>query len=219
MDGQYFFFVQLSLIPITFIIGRQLKGLLSNILQNDNKTKAHISHVYFPGSQNLVGFNVILLRVRIQLFSHVQLFATPWIVCSLQGSSVHRISQARILEWVAISSSRGSLHRDRICISCIIGRSFTTQPLGKPTAQSYDNLILSNDSSLQALGSGAMTGYYNSWVSFSYILNYKDMPSPTICVSIGSFIDHYKEALDEFRNRKIGCIYSNIQNDNKTSAK
>ena len=27
--------------------------------------------------------------------------------CSLPGSSVHGISQARILEWVAISSSRG----------------------------------------------------------------------------------------------------------------
>ena len=28
--------------------------------------------------------------------------------CSPPGSSVHRILQARILEWVAISSSRGS---------------------------------------------------------------------------------------------------------------
>ena len=28
--------------------------------------------------------------------------------CSLSGSSVHGILQARILEWVAISSSRGS---------------------------------------------------------------------------------------------------------------
>ena len=28
--------------------------------------------------------------------------------CSLPGSSVHEISQARILEWVAISSSKGS---------------------------------------------------------------------------------------------------------------
>ena len=27
--------------------------------------------------------------------------------CNLPGSSVHRILQARILEWVAISSSRG----------------------------------------------------------------------------------------------------------------
>ena len=28
--------------------------------------------------------------------------------CSLPGSSVHEISQARILEWIAISFSRGS---------------------------------------------------------------------------------------------------------------
>ena len=28
--------------------------------------------------------------------------------CSLLGSSVHRILQARILEWIAMSSSRGS---------------------------------------------------------------------------------------------------------------
>ena len=40
--------------------------------------------------------------------------------CSLPGSSLHGISQARILEWVAISSSRGSpWHRDRTHISCI----------------------------------------------------------------------------------------------------
>ena len=31
--------------------------------------------------------------------------ATPWTVCSLPGSSVHGIFQARILEWVAISLS------------------------------------------------------------------------------------------------------------------
>ena len=43
--------------------------------------------------------------------------------CSLSGSSVHGISQARILEWVAISYSRGSSWpRDKTCIfyvSCI----------------------------------------------------------------------------------------------------
>ena len=37
------------------------------------------------------------------------------------GSSVHEISQARILEWVAISFSRGSSWpRDRTCIPCIV---------------------------------------------------------------------------------------------------
>ena len=40
--------------------------------------------------------------------------------CSLPGSSVHGIFQARILEWVAISSSRGSSQlRDQTHVSCI----------------------------------------------------------------------------------------------------
>ena len=40
--------------------------------------------------------------------------------CSPLGSSVHRIFQARMLEWVAISSSRGpSLPRDRTCVSYV----------------------------------------------------------------------------------------------------
>ena len=39
-------------------------------------------------------------------FSHVQLFVTPWMI-AYQGSSVHGILQARILEWVAVPSSRG----------------------------------------------------------------------------------------------------------------
>ena len=40
--------------------------------------------------------------------------------CSLPGSSVHGISQAKILEWVAISFSMGSsLPRDQTLVSCI----------------------------------------------------------------------------------------------------
>ena len=42
--------------------------------------------------------------------------------CSPPGSSVHGISQARILEWVAISFSRGSSRpRDWTCVSYIAG--------------------------------------------------------------------------------------------------
>ena len=51
----------------------------------------------------------------------------------LPSSSVHGILQARILEWVAISSSRGSSRpRDGTCISCIAGGFFTTEPPGSP---------------------------------------------------------------------------------------
>ena len=43
---------------------------------------------------------------KVKLLSRVRLFATPWTVAYLPGSSVHGIFQARILEWVAISFSR-----------------------------------------------------------------------------------------------------------------
>ena len=53
--------------------------------------------------------------------------------CSLSSSSVHRISQARILEWVAISSSRGSSRaRDGAHVSALAGGFFTTEPPAKP---------------------------------------------------------------------------------------
>ena len=46
--------------------------------------------------------------------------------CSLPGSSVHGIFQARVLEWVAISFSRvSSWPRDRNWVSRIVGRHFT----------------------------------------------------------------------------------------------
>ena len=46
--------------------------------------------------------------------------------CNLPGFSVHGIFQANVLEWVAISFSRGSSwSRDRTQVSCIAGRRFT----------------------------------------------------------------------------------------------
>ena len=46
--------------------------------------------------------------------------------CSLPGSSVHGIFEARTLEWVAISFSRGSSRpRDWTWVSRIVGRLFT----------------------------------------------------------------------------------------------
>ena len=46
--------------------------------------------------------------------------------CSLPGSSIHGIPQSRILEWIAISSSRGSSRpTDRTRVSCIAGRRST----------------------------------------------------------------------------------------------
>ena len=55
--------------------------------------------------------------------------------CSPPGSSVHRVLQASILEWVNVSSSRGSTWpRDWTLTSCTscLGRCTTTEPPWKP---------------------------------------------------------------------------------------
>ena len=54
--------------------------------------------------------------------------------CSLPVSSVHGILQARILEWVSMSFSRGSSQRrDRTGVSCLEGWSLYHLTPGKPT--------------------------------------------------------------------------------------
>ena len=63
--------------------------------------------------------------------------------CCPPGSSVHGIFQATVLEWVAISFSRGSSWpRDRTRVSCIASRCFTVW--AKPLSHS---LFLSFSSS------------------------------------------------------------------------
>ena len=53
---------------------------------------------------------------------------------SLPGSSVHGILQARILEWVVISFSRGSSRpRDLNMPPVLAGRFFTSESPGTPT--------------------------------------------------------------------------------------
>ena len=59
------------------------------------------------------------------MLSRVQFFETPW-TCSLPGSSVHGILQARILVWVAVPSSReSSWPRSWTQVFRIAGRFFT----------------------------------------------------------------------------------------------
>ena len=61
--------------------------------------------------------------------------------CSPPGSSIHGIFQARTLEWVAISFSRGSSQsRDRTPVSLFVGRHFYQLS----HQGSYYKLLLSN---------------------------------------------------------------------------
>ena len=79
-------------------------------------------------------------RIKISLKTETEVAQSCLTLCdptdySLPGSSVHGILQARILEWVAMPSSReSSQHRDLTHISCSFctaGRFFTAEPRGK----------------------------------------------------------------------------------------
>ena len=62
--------------------------------------------------------------------------------CSLPGSSVHGISQARVLEWVAISFSSCDLGI-RPTSPSMAGEFFTAEPPGKPLSSlAQGNLLL-----------------------------------------------------------------------------
>ena len=77
--------------------------------------------------------------------------------CSLPSSSLHGILQARVLEWVAISSfRRSSQPRDQTrvsFISSIAGGFFATELLGKPP-NSLNSHVRINNSFLRGLDWG-----------------------------------------------------------------
>ena len=71
------------------------------------------------------------VQIHIEKWKKVKLLSRVWLFaphnCSLPSSSIHGLSQARILEWVAISFSRGSSQsRDWTQASCIAGGFFTS---------------------------------------------------------------------------------------------
>ena len=74
---------------------------------------------FLPVPDHCSLFSNHLLKWTLVVQLLMTLFCDP-MDCSPPGSSVHGISQARILEWVAISFSRGSSQpRDQTCVFCI----------------------------------------------------------------------------------------------------
>ena len=83
--------------------------------------------------------------VKVKSLSCVQLFATPWTVDYHTPGIFHGIFQARVLEWVAISCSRGSSRpRDRTWVSCIVGRCFTIWATREVSAVATFNQLFSS---------------------------------------------------------------------------
>ena len=101
------------------------------------------THTFFPDIISIIGYYEILGRVPCAMYTVPGVPARSCLTfcdpmdCSLPGSSVHGILQARVLEWVAISFSCGSSPpRDQTlasCLSCIDRRPLhQPSPWGSP---------------------------------------------------------------------------------------
>ena len=95
--------------------------------------------------------------------------------CSPPGSSVHGISQARILEWVTISFSRGSPQpRDRTHISCLAGGYFTAETPKKTETETKvaQSCLTLCDPMDRSLGGASIHGIFQArvleWVAISF---------------------------------------------------
>ena len=114
-----------------------LQGIF--LIQGSNLHLLHWKAIFFtdepPGKPITNILQVNYACVCAKLLWSCPIFGDP-MDCSPPGSSVYGIFQARILEQVAISSSRGSSRlRDWThvsYVSCLTGRFFITEPPSKP---------------------------------------------------------------------------------------
>ena len=100
--------------------------------------------------------------------------------CSLPCSSIHGILQASILDWVAISFSRGSSQpRDWTQVSCTVGRLFTNWTTRKAhgataaaAAKSHQSCLTLCDPIDSSLQGSAVPGILQArtleWVAISF---------------------------------------------------
>ena len=101
--------------------------------RKSNSGLPHCSQTLYPlshqGSPKKVKVKALVDQSHPTLCSHMD--------CSLPGSSVHGILQARILKWVPYSR-RSSQPRDWTQVSCIAGRFFTSWPTRETPRSSSD---------------------------------------------------------------------------------
>ena len=104
-------------INVNFVMGK-----FENFLKSKLSLKLH--RALFKKQIFFFFFKFKNLQVKVKVLARSTL--CDFIDCSPPGSSVHGILQARILEWVAIPSYRGSSQpRDRTLVSYSAGRFFT----------------------------------------------------------------------------------------------
>ena len=116
------------------LVFTKCKGILSlTPVKPEKRWRGQTMHAF----EFVLGTSTMHYHNVVAAFEHVAAKSCPTLCnsadCGPPDSSVHRISQARILEWVALLFSGGSSRpRDWTRISCMKGRFFKTEPPGKP---------------------------------------------------------------------------------------
>ena len=110
--------------------------------RRDRTQVCHIAGGFFTSWATREAHNLSFVVESCHLNSSLNECPAQWLVlpdslhpmvCSPPDSGVHGILHARILEWVAISFSRGSSRpRDWTSILALAGMFFTSEAIGKP---------------------------------------------------------------------------------------
>ena len=105
-----------------------VSGTMSH-LRNWNSHNSHVFHIYHFSNIIKILFYISTIIFPERMWKWVAQ-SCPTLCnpmdCRLPGSSIHGISQARVLEWVAISFAwSSSWPRDWTWVSRILGRHFT----------------------------------------------------------------------------------------------
>ena len=122
--------------------------------------------------------------------------------CSLPGSSVHGTLQTRVLEWAAISSSRGSSRpRNETHVFCTAGGCFTTESSGKPHTHRPQSALLAT-AGLEAFLS--VQRALNSHSDHSW-----GQGSQKTCLAYNHIINHIHSRLQKPKGRPLKVLALN----------
>ena len=147
-------------------------------------------------------WSCLIACCMLSCFRHVWLFVTPWTVAQ-PDSSVHRILQARILEWVAMSFSRDlpdpGIKPMSLMSPALAGRFFTTSATREAHKFDYSlSIFLNWFQQLKLIQWLLVSKLY--WITFipwldginSFFLEqmYEDSINVLILLSIFSSVSH-----------------------------
>ena len=121
--------------------------------------------------------------------------------CSPPGSSVHGILQARILEWIAILSSRGfSWPRDWTLVSCIAVRFFTLWATGKSWKVKVAQLCSTLCDPMNYIVHGILQARILKWITFPFssISSQPRDRTQVSCIACGFFISWAPREAQEY---------------------